>query len=356
MDVMAAAVEALRQLPDVQVGEPMAAPSVGAPQADYLISGKVRHQSVYFIVECKPYGHPRDIEQAIVQLRMASEHWRIEDECTIVVPMVVAPALSQGSRALLRHDHVAYSDSGGSVYLEVPSAYYLVDKPSPKVSTPGLRHPFRGKATQVLHALLLDATHSWHIVDIASRAEVQPSTAHRVCKWLEDQLWMESTGSGPRTVRRLVQPAALLEAMAKAHSQTRYTVRRYHRWTQGDLALIDIVSDALDAANIAHAFTLASGARFVAPHATDTGRAWVILGAGDLVRADAALTARGFGQVETGEAITVLGSFERAPLMFRQRVAGHWVASDVQLYIDLCAWPQRGKAQAEHLRAERLAY
>jgi len=45
-----------------------------------------------------------------------------------------------------------------------------------------------------------------------------------------------------------------------------------------------------------------------------------------------------------------------APLLFRQRVHDAWVASDVQLYRDLWAWPRRGREQAAHLRAERLTF
>ncbi len=47
---------------------------------------------------------------------------------------------------------------------------------------------------------------------------------------------------------------------------------------------------------------------------------------------------------------------ERSPLLFRQRVHDAWVASDVQLYRDLWAWPRRGREQAAHLRAERLTF
>ena len=47
---------------------------------------------------------------------------------------------------------------------------------------------------------------------------------------------------------------------------------------------------------------------------------------------------------------------ERSPLLFRRRIGECWVASDVQLYLDLFSWPARGKEQARHLRAERLPY
>jgi hypothetical protein len=47
---------------------------------------------------------------------------------------------------------------------------------------------------------------------------------------------------------------------------------------------------------------------------------------------------------------------KRSPLMFQRRIDGVQVVSDIQLYLDLFAWPQRGKEQAQHLRAQRLQF
>jgi len=146
----------------------------------------------------------------------------------------------------------------------------------------------------------------------------------------------------------------MLDAWAEAHSLTAYTPYRFHRWTQRPAELRQLVTSALDALHVEHALTLASGAQLVAPFATDVHRPSVLIPASidlEAVSRMAALT-----PVDEGETVTLLASRQRWPLLFRRQVEGLWVASDVQLYLDLWAWPQRGKEQARHLRSERLGY
>lgn len=320
-----------------------------------VLLGEVHNRPVRFIVECKSNGFPRDVRQAIWQLQSGPLSQRV-DGSMCDVPMVASSALSAASRQLLREHGIGYLDHSGNVYLELPWALYFVDRPSSKTEPRPLRRPFRGSSAQVVHALLAEPAKAWHITHLAQRAQVQPSTAHKVCTWLQEQLWLKAEGTGPATVRRLVQPAALLDAWAEAHKLADYDIYRYHRWFQDDEQLLRATSEALGRVGVAHALTLVSGARLVAPHATDSGRMWLIVSSADRDRAAEGLEQSGFQEVEGGEAVTLFVTHERSPLMFCRQLSGYWVASDVQLYLDLWAWPQRGKEQARHLRAERLPY
>ena len=43
-------------------------------------------------------------------------------------------------------------------------------------------------------------------------------------------------------------------------------------------------------------------------------------------------------------------------LLFRERVGGIWLASPVQVYLDLLRGEGRSKEMAEHLRKERIGF
>lgn len=52
----------------------------------------------------------------------------------------------------------------------------------------------------------------------------------------------------------------------------------------------------------------------------------------------------------------LLSARDEAPFLYRQKVDDLWIASDIQLYLDLWASADRGREQAEHLRRERIGF
>lgn len=342
----------LGNLPDIEIHEVLIDTTVGDRRWDAVIPATVRGRPVRFLIETRTSGYPRDIRQAL---------WRLDEAlraCDLAsdVPVIAAPSISESSRRLLREHHLAYVDGGGSVYLDLPEMVYWVERPPLPSSAPLLRDAFRGSSAQALHALLLEPERDWKLHALAERAGVAASTAHRVCRFLEEQLWMEKAGSGPRTVRRLLEPGKLLDAWAESHTLTEYTTQHFHRWFREPLELTLAVTGAFEEAGIEHALTLSSGAQFVAPYASGAESVWLLVSARSTGMLGEAASAIGLQPVEEGEAVTFLISEQRSPLLFRRDVQGMWVASDVQLYLDLWAWPKRGREQARHLRAERIGY
>jgi hypothetical protein len=343
---------ALADLPDVKLGPIVDGVADLHQPFDYAIDGLVKGREVRFLVETKANAYPRDIEYYILRLgRHAAK-----DESEFSVPLVAAPAITDASRQLLREHKIGYWDSSGSVYLDLPWATYFVDRPVPARQARRLRDVFRGSAAQVLHALLIDPERQWHLIDLAERAQVSASTAHEVCTFLEQQLWLEKAGSGRQAVRILQEPGAVLDAWAASHTLDEYQPRRYHRWARRRGELLDSVSAALQAQQIDHALTLSSGAELVAPHGTPGDRIFVLVAEAHRSLMPEAAAAAGLRETDEGETVTAFLVHDKAPMLFRRQVQGVWVASDVQLYLDLAVWPQRGKEQAQHLRAERIHF
>ena len=155
-------------------------------------------------------------------------------------------------------------------------------------------------------------------------------------------------------MRALVEPGALLDSWAEAHTLKDYSFRLFYGWSQSPAKLRAAVMDALDRRGIPAALTLTAGAELVAPFAVGNERLELLVQDHPVVE-EASLEA-GLRPVEDGENVAFLLTKERSPLMFRQQIDGVQVASPIQLYLDLCASPRRGKEQAKHLRAERLSF
>ncbi len=335
----------LLTLPGFVAGTVQTAAEAGGLDVDARIEATIQGRPVHILVEFKGSGYPRDL--ALVAHKMN----RLRDGAKSVAAVVAAPAISPGGREFLRQEHIGYWDSGGSLYLELPWALYFIDRPLPQAAERNLHNPYSGRSAQVLHTLLMNASTEWASKDLAESANVSAYTAHLVLKFLEDQLWVERCG---RTSWKLREPGRLLDAWAEVHTLRQYEHRRFYVRQPSWPALRQSVTASLEANALDYALTLGAGSELVAPYATSVTRLHVIVPPKAPV--DDLAERMGLRPVEEGENVVFLIPRSQSPLMFRQRVDSLWVASDVQLYLDLFAWPLRGKEQAKHLRTERLAF
>ena len=114
-----------------------------------------------------------------------------------------------------------------------------------------------------------------------------------------------------------------------------------------------VLGESLEKQEIPYAATLTLGALHRAPHLSELSElAFLLPAQADLT---ALVAEHKLQPAEEGANILFLRTKLDGPFLYRQRCEGLWVASDVQLYLDLWASPGRGKEQAAHLRRERLA-
>jgi hypothetical protein len=347
-ELLLALKEELEHLPGVKMLRQRAVKERKADAAvDAVFSISVQGRPIRVLFEAKQYGFPRDVLQFTRQLRNIKAH--AGDVETVQV--VAAPSISPGSRDLLRAQGIGYFDSGGSLYLPLRNGVYFVDKPAPGGDRP-LGSIYKGRSAQVLHVLLARHDHRWHVNELAEEAGVSPYTVHRVVTSLEKQLWIEKRGKGPESIRTLREPGALLDAWARTYSTCQFEFRNYYRWSQSFATLRQIVAEGLAGAE--YALTLASGAELTAPFATSVDRLHLIVPA--TVRLDDVVRRAELKPVDSGANVTFMLTRQRSPLLLRRSIDGIWVASDIQLYLDLWNSPARGKEQAEHLRKQRLHF
>ena len=72
--------------------------------------------------------------------------------------------------------------------------------------------------------------------------------------------------------------------------------------------------------------------------------------------ADQAIGELGARVVSEGFNLAVIEATSPGELLFRERVNGAWLASPIQVYLDLLRSEGRAKEMADHLRRERIGF
>lgn len=354
-ELIARFVDALRALPEVEADlaqEPVGQHSDHGydAQVDLRVAGK----SFVLLLETKKAVFPRDVRQVIWQLRAAS-HGRPNGQRENPLSLLVAESISPGAKELLRSERVGYYDSGGSLYLPAPGAYLYIDKPPPKALAKSVRTLFTGRRAQVLHALLMQHQNWFGVTELAQQATVSPATASQVLTELERFDWLVARGQGPGKERHLREPAALLDAWAKQLATIRPSpMRRYYvPGTKAD-TLATRIGQVFDAHEVQYAISHEAAAQRYAPFISHVSqvRVRVLIGA----NADAAIGDLDARVVNEGANFGVIEAKSSGELLFREQIDGLWLASPIQIYLDLLRGEGRSKEMAEHFRKERIGF
>lgn len=214
--------DSLRELSDVHAELDRSEPAVhDAGRIDAKIDLHIADKSIVLLVEAKKSVFPRDVRQALWQLK-SLQHSHSAD----VQHLLIAESLSPGAKELLRAERIGYFDSGGSLFLPAAGAYVYIDKPAPKTLEKSVRSLFSGRRAQVLYALLVNQEEWFGVTEVAEWAQVAPSTASDVLSELEQFDWLVARGQGPSKERHLREPSALLDAWAKQLATQRAPVLR----------------------------------------------------------------------------------------------------------------------------------
>lgn len=349
--------ESLRAIPEVQAAldEEPSMRRGSDREYDARVDVRVSGRRLTLLIEARKSLYPRDVRQALWQLRETKRRAPEDGRHMDTVPMLIAESISPGSKELLQGERVGYFDSGGSLFLPAKGVYLLVDKPPPKVLVRAARLLFSGRRARVLHALLIRHSDWVGVKALAEQTRVSPATASQVLRELERLEWLESRGQGPAKERHLREPAALLDAWAQHLATTRLIpLRRFYVSAVRSDALVDRIAQAFDERGVHYAITDEAAAQRYAPFLSTVSQVRCRLVPG--LAADEALGAIGARAVNEGANFTIIDTKSSSELLFREKVGVSWLASPVQVYLDLLQGEGRAKDMAEHLRRERIGF
>lgn len=349
--------ETLRALPDVHAELDYCNPEAvaGDRRCDAQVGLQIAGKSLTLLIEAKKTVYPRDVREVLWQLREFSRHLQTEVVGLEVVPFLVAEAISPGAKELLREERVGYFDSSGSLFLPAHGAYLYIEKPAPKGLSKSIRSLFSGRRAQVLHALLLHNQEWTGVKKLADQAQVSPATASQVLTELDRFEWVASRGQGPGKERHLKEPAALLDAWVKQVALIRPPVpRRYYLPSMKAENLLDQIGHVLAAHGVEYAISYEAAAQRYTPFLTHVSQVRCRLLPGQA--SHDALSELGVREVSEGANFMILDAKSPGELLFRAQVQGIWLASPIQVYLDLLQGEGRSKEMAEHLRKERIGF
>jgi hypothetical protein len=321
---------------------------------DARIDLKVADRSIELLVEIRKLVYPRDVRQILWHLKESSQRApprRTRDRQFLIL----AESISPGAKELLKSERVGYFDSGGSLFLPARNAYLYIDRPPPKTLQRSMRSLFSGRRAQVLHALLVRHREWFGVKDIANLAQVAPSTASEVLSELDRFEWLASRGQGPNKERHLREPAALLDAWVKQlPSFKQPAMRRYYVPGLKTDALIERLGHAFDAHDVSYTLSYEAAAQRYTPFLSSVSQVRVRMLAGP--NAEKAVGDIGARIVSEGSNLAIIETDSPGELLFREKSGGIWLASPVQVYLDLLRGEGRAKELADHLRKERISF
>ena len=348
--------QALRALPEVQaeLGPPLQSggrdPRYDA-QVDLWVGGK----PTTLMIEVKKTLYPRDVRQALWQFQEFARRWPQSAEGRQTVSVLVAQSISPGAKDLLRDGRVGYYDSGDSLYLPADNIYVYVDKPPPKNLSKSIQSLFSDRRAQVLHVLLMRHGDWFGVKEIAEQARVSPATASQVLTKLENFDWVISRGQGPTKERHLQEPGALLDEWVKQLAVMRsVAMRRYFVPSVRAEELVPKFANVCAAHKAEYAITHELAGQRYAPFLSNVSQVRCRLMAG--AAADGVLSALNAHTVLQGANLAVIEVKSFGELLFRELVEGTWLASPIQVYLDLMRSEGRAKEMAKHLRQEKVGF
>lgn len=348
--------EALNALPAVQAKlDPPLHLNEPVRGYDARVELQVGRKTATMLIDVKKVLYPRDARQALWQFPKFSRRRRQSSERRTAMSFLVAQSISPGAKDLLRDELVGYYDSGGSLFLPADDIYVYVDKPPPKNLSKSIRSLFLGRRAQVLHMLLIRHTEWLGVKETAERARVSSATASQVLTRLETFDWVVSRGQGPTKERHLREPGALLDEWTRQLAVMRpLGLRRYFVPSLRAEGLIQKFAEVCTANRAEYAITHEAAGQRYAPFLSAVSQVHcrMMLGA----PADGVLAALNAHVVSQGANLAVIDVKSSGELLFRNLQDGIWLASPVQVYLDLMRGEGRARELARHLRQERIGF
>jgi hypothetical protein len=311
---------------------------------DLVVQAETKEKEKYLIVfEVKSVGQPRYARMAANQLQS------ILANRENVYGVLGAPFISEESKKICQASGIGYIDLAGNCLFRFNNVYINVEgKPNPYPSTRPLKSIFATKSTRALRVLFSSPKKDWFVKDLAREANISIGQASNLKKRLLEYEFIEEVGDERGFKFRLSNPEALLNRWAENYSYRENKTRNYY--SLDDVKEIEKkLSDYCETKKIRYAFTLTSGASLVAPFLRYK-RVFVYL-SNSIEKVALAL---GWKEVPSGPNITILEPYDEGIFYGLQEINGMKVVSNVQLYLDLKGYKERGEEAAQFLLENRL--
>lgn len=325
--------------------------------------------SADLLVDCKASAFPRDIREWLWRVRQL-QRTTPSPSRRPRLPVLATEHLSPGAKEMLQQEGVGYFASGGSLYLPIPGAFVLVDRPPIRRAEPE-RSLFTERRALVLHALLRAPQTLVGVNELAHEHELSPATVSETMTLLDKLEWTHAEGQGRDKRRRLASPGALLDAWAE-HVQAHVPLRRERYFVsenKKEPLAKRLAAEFAAYRGLEYAITGEAAGQHYAPFLSHVPvvrcrfRRGLFLvpfpGARRIVAEEEFVAALGAKPASEGANFEIIESDPAElfkPIEAKQAGTPMRFATPVQVYLDLLRLPGRAKELAAHLRRETIRF
>lgn len=340
----------LREIPQLTTEEVQKEHIQGRNQG-YDFRFDLRHagRPYTIVAEVKSQGQPRYVRNAIYQLRNYIAHQ--PNHRFQPIPVLIAPYLSMGSRALCNELGVSYVDLYGNARLAFGSVFIdraVADKP--KSESRSLRSIFSPKASAILRAMIQNPSKPWRVTDLAETAKVSLGHVSNVRKALFEREWIEEHPDGVV----LTNPRALLETWRENYRRPLgQSIRGYTHFHGAKLEdrLRFMGFDEFERPRAICAMN--SAAKWISPFGRDAMNTFYA----DAYGTDLLKDTLQFSQTSKGANVIIRTIKDES--LFKdavEPVSGIFCTSPVQTYLDLWNGNERDRESAQVLAEEHFPW
>lgn len=280
------------------------------------------------IAEVKNSGEPRFVREAAAQLLK----YRYSAPPG-TYGILIAPFISPRAAEICAEEKIGHVDLCGNCMLSFGQVFIeRKGRPNLFAQKRDLRSLYSPKAERVLRVLLVNPHRFWKLQDLAGEAGVSIGLVSRIKKILSDQEWIE-----PEHGRiQLVEPVQLLTEWEANYDPGRNVVRDFYTFKKTSEFEADL-AEVCGQRGIKYALTGFSAAARIAP-AVRYQRAMAYVNA---PQEDLASLLE-LKEVTSGANVSLIRPNDEGVFYGARVVDETWVASPIQVYLDLAGIKGRG--------------
>ena len=313
--------------------------------SDLSIEVQTSKRSKYTLIfEVKTAGQPRYARIAINQLK------GLVSKNTYYYGVFASTFISNETRRICQENNISFIDIAGNCFFNFNNVYLSIEgKPNPFPNKRPLKTLFYSKSSRALRVLLCNPGNIWFVKDLSTEADISLGQASLVKKKLLEEELIEELKVDDQKKFKLLKPEKILDEWVKNYSYNKNIIKNYYsldntKTTESNIA------DYCNAKKIKYAFTLTSGASLVAPFLR-YNRVFVYV----FENTETIAKDLNFKEVSSGSNVSILKPYDEGVFYKLQIINDINVVSNIQLYLDLIKYKERGEEAAKFLYEQRIS-
>ena len=312
---------------------------------DLSIDVKAGSGSIFTLVfEVKSIGQPKYARIAVSQLK------ELVTKNTNNYGVFASSFISEESRKICQENNIGYIDIAGNCFFKFNNIYLSIEgKPNPFPGNRPLKTLFYSKSSRAIRVLLCNPEKTWFVKDLTKEANISLGQAFLVKKKLLEEEFIEELKINDQKKFKLLKPEKLLEEWGKNYNYKNNSIRNYY--SLDDVKTIESnIANYCNEKKIKYAFTLTSGASLVAPFLR-YNKVFIYFSE----NIETIVKDLNFKEVSSGANVSILKPYDEGVFYRFQLINDFKVVSDIQLYLDLINYKERGEEAAIFLYEQRIS-